>query len=287
MAELFPFVQFEFPLLLGPADGRYLVRDEPEAEPQAVLILRSVGAPRRRLVAGRRVRPAGDEAQAQPIPTTRVTAVKASAFAGEEEARGWLSRTSSDTDSRAREVADALAVVNRALHTHRAAAADPFVNEVSGRQATVVRLGYGSGDALAEGRWREAVLLPQRPQRLRRMEQLRPQEHLAAVLGGREQVLASETLLLRARLDLDAGRMREAALQIRVGLEALLSELEGQASKPGQAEDFAFLDNARKSIGEAANAALRGELDEATGAAVQETIERCERVLRRKRVLSG
>ena len=37
---------------------------------------------------------------------------------------------------------------------------------------------------------------------------------------------ACETLLLRARADLDAGRRREAALQLRVGLEALLVELE-------------------------------------------------------------
>ena len=47
------------------------------------------------------------------------------------------------------------------------------------------------------------------------------------MLGGRERVDVCETLLLRARADLDAGREREAALQLRVGLEALLAELKG------------------------------------------------------------
>ena len=49
----------------------------------------------------------------------------------------------------------------------------------------------------------------------KRGETLAPQERLAAILGGRDALLAGEELLLRARLDLDAGRTREAALQAR------------------------------------------------------------------------
>ena len=52
-----------------------------------------------------------------------------------------------------------------------------------------------------------------------------PEERFAALLGGRESPLAAEELVLRARADLDAGRPREAALQARVALEALLAEL--------------------------------------------------------------
>ena len=57
-----------------------------------------------------------------------------------------------------------------------------------------------------------------------------PEERFAALLGGREQALACEELVLRARADLDAGREREAALEARVALEALLAELPGQAA---------------------------------------------------------
>ena len=86
------------------------------------------------------------------------------------------------------------------------------------------------------------------------------------MLGGRERIDACETLLLRARADLDAGRDREAALQLRVGLEALLAELPGAVSDPGHDEDMATLHERRGEAGEAANAALRGELDAASRA---------------------
>ena len=76
------------------------------------------------------------------------------------------------------------------------------------------------------------------------------------MLGGREQIDACETLLLRARADLDAGRLREAALQLRVGLEALLVELQGALADPGHEEDMAMLEARRNEAGEAANAAL-------------------------------
>ena len=52
-----------------------------------------------------------------------------------------------------------------------------------------------------------------------------PLERLAAVLSGTEEVGVAEELVLRARLDLDADRPREAALQARIALEALLAEV--------------------------------------------------------------
>ena len=59
----------------------------------------------------------------------------------------------------------------------------------------------------------------------RRARVLHPQARLAAVLGAREPMLACEELALRARLDLDHGREREAALQVLVALDAALAEL--------------------------------------------------------------
>ena len=41
--RLFSFVQFEFPRELGPADGRYVVREGTDADASHVLVLRTVG----------------------------------------------------------------------------------------------------------------------------------------------------------------------------------------------------------------------------------------------------
>ena len=46
-----------------------------------------------------------------------------------------------------------VAMLNRALHAHRAARADPHARDVSAEAALVVRIGYGPGDAVADGRF--------------------------------------------------------------------------------------------------------------------------------------
>ena len=154
-----------------------------------------------------------------------------------------------------------------------------------------VRIGYGSGEETADGRFSAArevdVWASGASKRRRRQEDLRPQERVAAVLGGREQVDVCETLLLRARADLDAGREREAALQLRVGLEALLVELRGGVGDPGHSEDMATLEERRHEAGEAANEATGGELTSAQAHSVRELLEICERTLRRRRILRG
>src|SRR5581483_11093828 len=112
-----------------------------------------------------------------------------------------------------------LAVLNQALHAHRLATADPYAREVGRRDALVVRVGYGAGEQVADGRWTEALELPDpRTQRRKREAALRPQERVAALLGGRDAALACELLVLRTRADLEAGREREAALQLRAAL---------------------------------------------------------------------
>ena len=107
------------------------------------------------------------------------------------------------------------------------------------------------------------------------------------MLGGRERLDACETLLLRARADLDAGRAREAALQLRVGLEALLVELQGALGDPGHEEDMATLERAPREAGEAANMALRRRARRRATSRSRELLEICERVLRRRRILRG
>lgn len=154
-----------------------------------------------------------------------------------------------------------------------------------------VRIGYGSGEQTAASRFTVArevdVWASGASKRRRRQEDLRPSERVAAVLGGKERLDACETLLLRARADLDAGREREGALQLRVGLEALLVELHNELSGSGHLEDMATLQERKHEVGEAANAALGGDLISAQSHNVRDLLAICERVLRRRRILRG
>jgi hypothetical protein len=266
---------------VGLDDGRYLGRD-----PERVLVIGIADAPprpRRRL--GRaKPKDADPEAEATPVPVTTLTAIRADADLGDEDAaRAWLAGVREDPEAIAAEIETALRLVNLAVHAHRAAALDPALADVGAAGALAVRVGYGTGDELAEGRWSEAIEVPQ-SERRRRAEVLRPQERVAEVLGGRTAVATCELLLIRARADLDAGRGREATLQVRVGLEALLAERDALAA-PDQDKDFAALDERRSVTGEAANEALAGELGAERAAEVAETLRICERVLRRKRAL--
>ncbi|MBA3299126.1 MAG: hypothetical protein H0U24_03500, partial [Thermoleophilaceae bacterium] len=107
-----------------------------------------------------------------------------------------------------------------------------------------------------------------------------PEERFAALLGGREPLLICEELVLRARADLRARRAREAALQTRVALESLLAELE--RGLPPDRRRALVAD--RAAVGDAANAALLGELEEEAIAAVEASVGRMEGALRGRRI---
>jgi hypothetical protein len=275
----FRFAQFEFPWALGPEAGRYLVRGNDE-RPTHILVLATLGAPERRLLGRRRPKEAEPEPPPVPVTTTRATVIDSDAV-GEGEAAAWLSGL--DADGREDALRDAVAVLNRAVAIHRLAAADPHVREVGLDGALVARLGHGRGEQVAEGRWTDAVEVPVGPhtRRRRRASALRPQERLAAVLGGRDRPLVCEELILRARLDLDSGRPREAALQLRVALEAAIAELPqagGRAADMPQRVDE--LREQRGAVGTAANAALAGDLRPDAAEAVEHALSRLEAALR-------
>jgi hypothetical protein len=294
-SRLFGFVQFEFAGPLALPDGRYLVRDQFADGAETVLVLRTLGAPRPPSRRRRRPRAADPDAEQQPLPLTRATVIRAFApFARPDEAERWLDEACEAEDSADVLVSDGVAMLNRALHAQNVAAGDAHGQHVIPERAVAVRIGYGSGEETADGLYTAArevdVWASGASKRRRREEDLRPQERVAAVLGGREQINVCETLLLRARADLDAGREREAALQLRVGLEALLAELAELASgieDPGHKQDVGTLQERRHEAGEAANLALQGDLDAAHATAVRELLELSERVLRRRRVLRG
>jgi len=278
---LFSFVQFEFPRELGPADGRYVIREGAGAEASHVLVLRTLGATERRRLARNRPRPAEPEPAPTPVPTTRATVIGAVGHDGEAAAAGWLEGARGEPDDA---LAGALRVLNRALHAHAVASADPLAAEVRREHALVARLGWGRGDQVADGRWAEAVEVPYRPPKRRRAEALRPQERLAAMLGGRDRPLAAESLALRARLDLDHGREREAALQLRVALEAGIAELEDDPRAERLAPRLAELREQRGPVGDAASAALGGPLEPTTREAVGHALTRLEAALRARAV---
>ena len=108
-----------------------------------------------------------------------------------------------------------------------------------------------------------------------------PEERFAALLGGREEVLPAEELVLRARADLNAGRLAEAALQARVAIEALLaSNVAAAESGPAGAS----LADHREAIGAAANAALRAEMPGDAAGALEEAVAAMELALKRRRL---
>lgn len=213
------------------------------------------------------------------MPVTRLTIIETTELEGDPEA--WLASLREDEEAREDLLERALAHATRMFAARRLAAADPAVPDATREAALAVRLGFGNGDELVDGRYEQAIEPPRGGGRRSKAEALRPQERMAALISGRQRVLICEELLLRARADLDAGRGREATLQVRVALEALLAESDTLRT-PAQEEDLSLLDGSRKATGEAANEALRGDLSTERMVEVTETVAVCERVLRRK-----
>lgn len=237
----------------------------------------ALAPPRRRL---RRGKAKDADPDASPaVPVTAFTIIEADPIEGDGTA--WLDRVRSDGELQEALADRGLAHARRAMAARRLASADAAVPDPSWGTALVSRIGYGKGDALVDGRYEEAIELPHDEGKRGVAEALRPQERMAAILGGREQPLACEELILRARADLDAGRGPEAALQLRVGLEALLAAREAFAA-PRQADDLALLDERRRATGDAANEALAGPLAPLRLAEVAETVTVCQRLLRRR-----
>ncbi len=263
--------------MLGPAAGRYVVRDHADESALRVLVvavLEAESAGTRRL-GRRRARAVAPEPAPAVVPVTRATVIRGHPV-GLDAARAWLAAPRE-------RVAPELAVLNRVLHLHRVAAADPSVRPVGEAGAVAVRVGFGEGEEVAHGRWTEAVAPPPERgpgRRAGREAALRPQERLAALLGGRDAALAAESAALDARASLDAGLPREAALGLRVALEAALAELEAWRDRGDLAARLTELRDARPAVAAAANEALRGGLPDAARADVERVLGRVEAALR-------
>jgi hypothetical protein len=252
-ARLFTFVQMELPWELGPADGRYLLRKPvgPEGnEPQHVVVLSTVGAERRGLLGGRS-RTRRTDAEPARVPVARATVVDPVPLSLDTQARKWLDQLDPEREAQA-----AASVLNRVLWAHRIAGAAAHVHELSPAQALVVRAGYGEGEQVADGLWTDArELVLSRRRAGRRATVLRPQERLTMLLSSRGQALLCEELVLRARLDLDAGRLALAAIELERAYASALAELPGEQRSDlrGRIEELAEL---RGEVEQAARIAL-------------------------------
>ncbi len=216
------------------------------------------------------------------MTTARVTIIDVdSPLSGRQEATRWLSQAGEE------HLEQSIAILNRALHVFRLVTADAYVHPISRRQALVARIGFGAGEQVADGQWTEALELLDRGPRLRRLKVLQPQARLAAVLTGRERALACEELVLRARLDLDQERPREAALQLMVALDASLAELATDPTAPMLADRLAELRDRRPGVAAAAQQALAGELDEEQTEQVEHVLGRVEAALRARAVANA
>ena len=239
-------------------------------------MITTLGAPPRRLLRRKRRRPQRSESgDVTPVPTVRATLVDAEPLTSEHHGEVWLDRLRRKPELTYEEAEAAARELNAVLRAHRTAALDPYVREVSPEIATSVRVGYGAGEEVAYGRFAAAIDLPQERKRTSRRDTILPQERLAALLGGRDELSPAAELVMRARLDLDAGRPREAALQARIALEALLAELPGNHPRRGE------LETARPGVADAANAALSGDPPGESRAAVEEAVRLMHAALRR------
>jgi hypothetical protein len=281
-SQLFRFCQLDFSVPVGPADGRYLARGrDTELD---VIVFQTLGAARRSSVRGRRPKLAEPGAvDPEPVAISRVTVIDSDGFENEDGAGEWLDRCRKDEGERERSVARALGILNRAIHAHRVSASDPYERELTRQLALTTRLGYGAGDDVVDGRWRAAYSLPAPRVRVGRRQMLSPQEQVAAILSGRSPTHPSEDLALRARLDLDQGRTRQAALQLRAATDAIEAELAEGADAESPSKGLEALSNSRSAMDELAAAALAGELDDAQASTLNELLAQVERLLRRRR----
>ena len=204
-----------------------------------------------------RARPrASSEAEPEPVPTVAGHGGPAGAVRLRRARRrpGSTALRGDDERARRRAATARCAVLNRALRAHRAARGRPLRAR---RVAPTGRSWCGSATAPAT-RWPTAASprrweLPRPGAATAKRSMEAPEERFAALLGGREQPLVARSWCCAPAPTSTPGRPREAALQARVALEALLAERGALAEHRG-------------AVGDAANAALLGELDAADAA---------------------
>ena len=240
---------------------------------QQVLVIGGLSAARRRPRREARVRRA--EAEPAAVEITRATVIEATPLGDLEAADAWLAGASGENCLQVTEAA--LRLLNRAVAGHRLASVDPWVADADSVRALGFRVGYGSGEQVAEGDWESARELPRPEPVSARSALLAPQERVAALLGGRDAPLACEELVLRARGDLAHGRPREAALQLGVAFDAALAELAAWRDVADLGARLDELEGLREPVAAVSRTALAGAVEPA---ALEGPLARLEAALR-------
>lgn len=303
MSPFVPFVALEFSSAIGPPAGRYMVRepDGPDADgaigaapPRVeratgviaeagsadVLQIAIVGASAARGgLVFRRARRADADEEPREVSLLIATLIgAASPLDSHADAVRFLDGTRADEAAQADLVGQAVDVVNVAIRAFRAVARDPFIPEITVADAREIRIGYGEAQDLYVGGWSEAFTPPPpRAPQLSRAERLRPAEGVALALGGRLPLLDAEDLALRTMLDLERGRPRSAALQLRACLDMIVAELTaaGESFVPPRDE----LERRAGAVERLAALALDDRLDEAALDELAEHLDRVEDAL--------
>jgi len=209
-----------------------------------------------------------------PVRTSQATVIDVGdPLDGTELAAAWLKGAGEA------ELAEGLAVLNRALRAHRIASADPHAHGVGRQDALVARIGYGAGEQVADGLWTDARELIDAGRRHRRRIPA-AQARLAALLTGRHPTLACEELTLRARLDLDQGHTREAAIQVLVALDTAIAELADDPTAPALADRLNELRGLYEGVAAAARQAASGPVGTPERQATEFALGRIEAALR-------
>lgn len=249
---LFRIVQIEVAGEVDLPPGRWTVRGHAN-RPRAVVVVDATERPPRRFRRKRR-----KIADATSVPVSRVTVIDADPLDAPDP-DAWLAEHDADDA-----VDDALAVVRRLAHVNAIAGGEARPRPLRWRDLTRAVLAYGSGYEGADGTWsshRTVTVPADEPHRVRRSGRgLGNEERLADLLSGRDPVLAAERLSLRVQHDLDAEHFREAALQLRIAVEAAIAELEPWREAPHVDAALTELRGTRGAVAEAATAAVRGGL---------------------------
>lgn len=282
---LVPFVEFEFTHAIGPEPGRYLVdrHEEPDESRRGavgsvagqlrprgsadVLSFRVQGAQVARPRGRRRrsARPAGPDDRQPAVSLLLARFIAAThVLASRDDAERLVELWRRSVDEQDRWIADALAVINRAVCAYRTGVPDPYAVDVTRADARRVRLGYGTGAEVDSGSWTAALdIRGRKPAGLSRAEEARPSEAVARVLAGRARLLEGEELVVRAALDREHGRPRAAALGLKAALDLLARELEDEPVSSQVLERWAALQARRSELARLTDRALEGGLAEA------------------------
>lgn len=222
---LLSFVQLEFTHAVGVPGGQYLLRPPGEPMSQApgpnecdVLLVEFVeGRAAKR-------RPRGTSAEVALAVVTLILATEP--HADRAQAQALLDARRNDATQQHALLTSAVRALNRAVRAYRAAAADPYVIEISEYDPRSALIGYGQAGQIGADAWLEAAPLSSAPTvRASREDQMRVWETVGSVLAGRDAIFEAEELALRALLDLEHGRLRGAAAQARGAVEVLRDEL--------------------------------------------------------------